>query len=167
MTLPQFFTPPYPVVRLSPKAEARAIRHGFPWVYAGELVMDRRTSNLLPGAFAVLEDSERRPMGVVTVNPQSKIVARVLDQDPGAVIDEDWIAARLGRALAHREALFDAPFYRLVHAEADGFPGVVIDRMGDLAVVQPNAAWSEAMIGALVSALARVTGVTRVVKNGS
>ena len=33
-----------------PKAEARAIRHGFPWVYAGELVMDRRTSALLPGA---------------------------------------------------------------------------------------------------------------------
>lgn len=162
-----FFEPPYPVVRLSPKAEARAIRHGFPWVYAGELVMDRRTSNLLPGAFAVLEDSERRPMGVVTVNPHSKIVARMLDQDPAAVVDEDWIAARLRRALAHREALFPEPFYRLVHAEADGLPGVVIDRMGDLAVVQPNAAWSEAMVGPLVSALARVTGVTRVVKNGS
>ena len=167
MTLSQFFTPPYPVVRLSPKAEARAIRHGFPWVYAGELVMDRRTSNLLPGALAVLEDSDRRAMGVVTVNPQSKIVARILDQDPAAVIDADWVAARLMRALAHRESLFDEPFYRLVHAEADGFPGVVIDRMGDLAVVQPNAAWSEAMINVLVAALQRVTGVTRVVKNGS
>ncbi len=167
MTPQHFFEPPYPVVRLSPKAEARAIRHGFPWVYAGELVMDRRTSSLLPGALAVLEDSERRPMGVVTINPQSKIVARVLDQDPAAVVDEDWIAARLGRALRHREAIFDAPFYRLVHAEADGLPGVVIDRMGDLAVVQPNAAWSEAMVGPLVAALARVTGVSRVVKNGS
>jgi len=167
MTLSQFFTPPYPVVRLSPKAEARAIRHGFPWVYAGELVMDRRTSNLLPGALAVLEDSDRRAMGVVTVNPQSKIVARILDRDPAAVIDADWVAARLMRALAHRESLFDEPFYRLVHAEADGFPGVVIDRMGDLAVVQPNAAWSEAMINVLVAALQRVTGVTRVVKNGS
>ena len=167
MTLPHFFEPPYPVVRLSPKAEARAIRHGFPWVYAGELVMDRRTSSLLPGAFAVLEDSERRPMGVVTVNPRSKIVVRVMDQDPGAVIGEEWIAARIGRALAHREALFEEPFYRLVHAEADGLPGVVIDRMGDTAVVQPNAAWSEALIGPLVAALARVTGVARVVKNGS
>ncbi|TNC50507.1 class I SAM-dependent rRNA methyltransferase [Rubellimicrobium rubrum] len=167
MTLPQFFEPPYPVVRLSPKAEARAIRHGFPWIYAGEMVMDRRTSSLLPGSFAVLEDSERRPMGVVTVNPQSKIVARVLDQDPAAVIDESWIAARLSRALAHREALYDRPFYRLVHAEADGLPGVVIDRMGDLAVVQPNAAWSEAMLGVLVAALTRVTGISQVVKNGS
>lgn len=167
MTIPHFFEPPYPVVRLSPRAEARAIRHGFPWVFAGELVMDRRTSSLLPGALAVLEDGERRPMGVVTVNPRSKIVARVLDQDPGATIGEDWIAARLARALAHRETLFAEPFYRLVHAEADGLPGVVIDRMGDLAVVQPNAAWSEAMIGPLVAALARVTGVARVVKNGS
>lgn len=167
MTPSHFFDPPYPVVRLSPKAEARAIRHGFPWVYAGELVMDRRTSSLLPGALAVLEDSDRRPMGVATVNPQSKIVARMLDPDPAAVIDEDWIAARLARALAHREALFDAPFYRLVHAEADGLPGVIVDRMGDLAVVQPNAAWAEALIGPLVAALARVTGVTRVVKNGT
>jgi 23S rRNA (cytosine1962-C5)-methyltransferase len=158
MTPSHFFEPPYPVVRLSPKAEARAIRHGFPWIYSGELVMDRRTSNLLPGAFAVLEDSERRPMGVVTVNSQSKIVARVLDQDPGVVIDEAWIAARLGRAVAHRKALFGEPFYRLVHAEADGLPGVVIDRMGDLAVVQPNAAWAEAMIGPLVAALVRRDG---------
>lgn len=162
-----FFAPPYPVVRLSPKAEARAVRHGFPWVYAGELVMDRRTSSLLPGALAVLEDSERRPMGVATINPRSKIVARVMDTDAAAVIDEEWIAARLARALAHREALYDVPFYRLVHAEADGLPGVVIDRMGDLAVVQPNAAWAEALIGPLVAALARVAGVARVVKNGA
>ena len=43
-----------PVVRLKPKAEARAIRHGFPWVYADELVTDRRTQGLAPGALAVL-----------------------------------------------------------------------------------------------------------------
>jgi 23S rRNA (cytosine1962-C5)-methyltransferase len=167
MTPSHFFEPPYPVVRLSPKAEARAVRHGFPWIYSGELVMDRRTSSLLPGAFAVLEDAERRPMGVVTVNPQSKIVARVMELAPAAVIDEGWITVRLERALAHRHVMFPEPFYRLVHAEADGLPGVIVDRMGDLAVVQPNAAWSEAMIGPLVAALQKVTGVTQVVKNGS
>lgn len=158
---------PYPVVRLSPKAEARAIRHGFPWAYAGEVVMDRRTSALAPGAFAVLEDAERQPMGVVTVNPASRIVARMLDANPAAVIDDAWVTARLSRALALRERLFDAPVYRLVHAEADGLPGVVIDRMGDLAVVQPNAAWAEALLPVIVSALVRVTGVARVVKNGA
>lgn len=165
MDLAPHMLPPYPVVRLSPKAEARAIRHGFPWVYAGELVMDRRTSSLRPGALAVLEDAERRPLGVVTVNPGSRIVARVLDQDPGAVVGRDWIAGRLRRALALRERLHEAPFYRLVHAEADGLPGVVVDRMGEVAVLQPNAAWAEAMLGPLVAALAEVAGVASVVKS--
>ena len=156
-----------PVVRLKPKAEARAIRHGFPWVYSDELVTDRRTQNLAPGTLAVLEDGERRPLGLVTVNLKSRIVARMLDRDPDAVIDQDWFAARLTRALALRARLFPAPFYRLVHAEADGLPGVVIDRFGDVAVVQPNAAWAEAHLTALVAALVQVTGVSAVVKNGT
>ena len=155
------------VVRLKPKAEARAIRHGFPWVYADELVTDRRTQSLLPGALAVLEDGERRPLGLVTVNVKSKIIARMLDRDPEAVIDESWFATRLVRALDLRERLFDAPYYRLIHAEADGLPGVVIDRFGDAAVIQPNAAWAETHIDALASALRKVTGVTTVIKNGT
>lgn len=158
---------PHPTVRLRPKAEARAIRHGFPWVYADELVTDRRTMALAPGALAVLEDDERRPMGLVTVNVKSRIIARMLDRDPEAVIGPDWFAARLTRALTLRERLYDAPFYRLVHAEADALPGVIIDRFGDLAVIQPNAAWAETHIGALTEALIQVTGVTRVLKNGT
>ncbi|PQV57698.1 SAM-dependent methyltransferase [Defluviimonas denitrificans] len=157
----------YPVIRLRPKADARAVRHGFPWVYADELVTDRRTQGLTPGTIAVLEDAERRAMGVVTINPKSKIIARMLDRDAGAVIDRDWIAARLARALTLRETLFDAPFYRLVHAEADGLPGVIIDRFGEAAVIQPNAAWAEAMIVDLSAALADVTGVTAIVKNAT
>jgi 23S rRNA (cytosine1962-C5)-methyltransferase len=156
-----------PVVRLRPKAEARAIRHGFPWVYADELVLDRRTQGLAAGTLAVLEDTERRPLGLVTVNPASKILCRMLDRDPLAVVDEGWFAARLARALSLRERLYPAPFYRLVHAEADGLPGVVIDRFGDVAVVQPNAAWAEAHLAALVAALVAVTGVVTVIKNGS
>ena len=156
-----------PVVRLRPKAEARALRHGFPWVYGDELVMDRRTQALAPGALAVLEDDERRPLGLVTVNPASKIVARMLDRDPGAVIDQGWLEARLRRALALRERLYFEPFYRLIHAEADGMPGVVIDRFGEAAVIQPNAAWAEAHLPLLVAALRAVTGVRVVVKNGS
>jgi 23S rRNA (cytosine1962-C5)-methyltransferase len=157
----------HPVVRLKPKAEARAIRHGFPWVYVDELVTDRRTQALTSGALAVLEDGERRPLGLVTVNVRSKIIARMLDRDPEAVIDRAWFAARLERALAHRARLYPDPFYRLVHAEADGLPGVVIDRFGDVAVVQPNAAWAEAALSDLVAALVAVTGVATVIKNGS
>jgi 23S rRNA (cytosine1962-C5)-methyltransferase len=171
MTSPSSDDDPAPkgraVVRLKPKAEARAIRHGFPWVYADELVTDRRTQSLAPGALAVLEDGERRPLGLVTVNTKSKIIARMLDRNPEAEIDQSWFEARLARALALRARLFDAPFYRLIHAEADGLPGVVIDRFGDTAVIQPNAAWAEAHLPALVAALQAVTGVTRVVKNGT
>jgi 23S rRNA (cytosine1962-C5)-methyltransferase len=156
-----------PVVRLKPKAEARAIRHGFPWVYADELVTDRRTQGLAPGALAVLEDGERRALGLVTVNVKSKIIARMLDRDAEAVINQAWFEARFQRALAHRARLYPHPFYRLVHAEADGLPGVVIDRFGDVAVVQPNAAWAEAALEPLVAALVAVTGVGSVIKNGS
>lgn len=156
-----------PVVRLKPKAEARAIRHGFPWIYADELVTDRRTQALPPGALAVLEDGERRSLGLVTVNVKSKIIARMLDRDPAAVIDQPWFETRLARALAHRERLYPQPFYRLVHAEADALPGVVIDRFGAIAVVQPNAAWAEAALADLVAALVAVTGVATVIKNGS
>jgi 23S rRNA (cytosine1962-C5)-methyltransferase len=102
---------------------------------------------------------------VVGVNPNSKIIARMLDPDPAAQIDAAWFRARLETALALRARLFPEPFYRLVHAEADGLPGVVIDRFGDVAVVQPNAAWAEARLDALVAALADLTGVSTVVKN--
>ena len=159
--------PDLPTVRLTPKAEARAIRHGFPWVYANELVTDRRTRNLTAGTIARLEDAGRVAMGIVTVNPASRIICRMLDQDPDAVINQDWLAARLRRALAHRARLYDAPYYRLIHAEADALPGVIIDRFGDLAVVQPNAAWADAMITPLVAALQDVTGVQTVIMNGT
>lgn len=158
---------PLPIVRLRPNAKPQVIRHGFPWVFANEVVMDRRTKGLSHGGLVVLEDAERKPLGLGTINPKSKIAVRMLDRDPEAVVDEAWFADRIGRALAHRERLYNAPFYRLVHAEADGLPGVVIDRFGDVAVVQPNAAWAERQIEALVAALVDVTGCTTVIKNGT
>ena len=157
----------FPIVRLKPKADARAIRHGAPWVYADALVTDRRTRALDPGSIAILEDANRQPLGLVAVNPGSKIVARMLDRDPSAKIDAAWVKARLGQALAHRSRLFPDPFYRLVHAEADGLPGVIIDRFGDAAVLQPNAAWAERHLDLLVAAVQDVTGVSTIVKSAS
>jgi 23S rRNA (cytosine1962-C5)-methyltransferase len=154
-----------PTVRLMPKANARAIRHGAPWVYANELVIDRRTKNLAPGTLARLEDAERQPLGIVAVNPASKIAARMLDQDPEAQIDQSWFEAHITRALALRSQLYLDPYYRLIHAEADGLPGVVVDRFGDTCVIQPNAAWADVLIEPLCAALIKVTGVTNVLKN--
>jgi 23S rRNA (cytosine1962-C5)-methyltransferase len=155
-----------PVIRLRPKSKPQAIRHGFPWVFADEAVLDRRTKALPAGGFAVLEDAERRPLGLVTVNPVSKIIGRVMDLDPDAQIDGAWLRAKLTRALEMRSRLYDEPFYRLVHAEADGLPGLIVDRFGDSVVMQPNAAWSDNMAAEIADALIEVVGVTTVIANG-
>ena len=157
----------YPTVRLRPKDPARAIRFGAPWVFADTLVMDRRTRAIPPGSMVVLEDAERATLGLGAFNAGSKIAVRLMDTDPAAVIDQAWLTARLARALSLREHLFDAPFYRLVHAEADGLPGVIIDRFGDTLVIQPNAAWAEAMISDLAAVAIQMTGAANVYKNAS
>ena len=156
-----------PFVRLMPKADVRAIRHGFPWVYSNEVVLDRRTKNLAPGSIVMLQDAERRDLAIATINSNSKITCRVLERDPGIQIDRNWLMERIRTALAHRERLYDTPFYRLIHAEADGFPGVIVDRFGDVAVFQPNAAWADAMAGDIAQSLVEIIGVSTVVLNGS
>jgi len=154
-------------VRLKPKANARAIRHGAPWVYANEVVTDRRTKALEPGTLAELVDADQKSLGLVAVNPNSKIFCRMLDRNPDTGVDVAWFARRFQSALNLRARLFDAPYYRLVHAEADGLPGLVIDRFGDCCVVQPNAAWLDVRLPALTEALIEVTGATLVLKNAS
>jgi 23S rRNA (cytosine1962-C5)-methyltransferase len=94
-------------------------------------------------------------------------MARLLDPNPDAVIDQPWFEARIARALHLRDRLYDEPYYRLVHAEADGLPGVIIDRFDDTCVIQPNAAWAEAMLDPLCAALITVTGIKNVLKNAS
>lgn len=159
--------PSFPIVRLKPKTDARNIRWGFPWVYANEIVTDRRSKAIAAGSIALLQDGDQRDLALVTVNPASRIFARVLDRDLTADIGGDWIAAKLATALAHRDRMFAEPFYRLIHAEADGLPGVIIDRFGDVAVIQPNAAWADVRIEAFADALVSVVGVQTVIMNGS
>lgn len=156
-----------PTVRLKPKANARALRHGALWAYESDLVTDRRTKALAPGTLAVLEDAGRTPLGLAAINPQSKIMARILDRDPAAQIDRDWFAQKLSAASSLRTRLFDAPYYRLIHAEADGLPGVILDRFGDIGVLQPNAAWAEQHLDDLAEAVREVTGITTLLKNAS
>ncbi len=156
-----------PIVRLKPKAAAKAIRHGFPWIYDNELVLDRRTKSIAPGTIVQLQDAERQFLGWAAFNPLSKIPARVLDRDPQAVVDDEWMQRAVARALALRDMVFDAPYYRLIHAEADGFPGLIVDRFDDVFVVQPNAAWIENRLDHLVTALVEVAGARVIVKNAS
>ena len=160
-------TAPLPIIRLRPNAAARAIRFGFPWVYDNELVMDRRSRKIEAGTLGILQDADRNDLGLVAINPNSKIVARVLDSNINTTIDVDWFRCKFQRALDMRSRLFDRPFYRLIHAESDGLPGVIIDRFDDHFVVQPNAAWADRLLDALVDALVDVTGARVVIKSAS
>ncbi|MEM9318575.1 MAG: class I SAM-dependent methyltransferase [Pseudomonadota bacterium] len=155
------------VLRLKPKADARRIRHGHPWAWSDELVLDRRARALPDGAVAILEDAGRTPMATGIASVAGKIGFRVLDADPAAAIDADWLRAKIGRALALRERLYAAPFYRLIHAEGDGLPGLIVDRFGDVLVMQPNLGWLAAREELLADLLVSVTGARVIVRNAT
>lgn len=141
-----------PVVRLS-VGRSKRVRQGHPWVYSNEIEMSEATKRLAPGIVAELIDAGGERLGVVTFNPHSLIAARLLSRDPDAAIDAAFIEARLDAALALRDALYDTPHYRLVHAEADGLPGLIVDRLGDVFVAQLNSAGMERLSGAIAAAL--------------
>ena len=156
-----------PVLRLKPKADARRIRHGHPWAWADELVLDRRSKAVPDGTVAVLEDGARAPLGTGVASVGAKIGFRLLDRDPGAAIDAAWLRDRLAAALAFRTQLYPEPFYRLVHAEGDGLPGLIVDRFGDMLVMQPNLRWLEDRAELLAELLVEVTGAATVIRNGT
>src|SRR5207237_6586566 len=92
-------------------------------------------------------------IGVATFNPHTLIAARLLARAPDARVDVAFFADRLTRALALRERIVDVPFYRLVHAEADGLPGLIIDRYGAAIALQANTAGMEGLTPLLLEAL--------------
>ena len=158
---------PFPVLRLKPKVDARRIRHGHPWAWADDLVLDRRSRNIAPGLLVILEDAERAPLGVGVATVEARIGFRMLDRDTDALIDDDWLGAKLKAALDLRARTHEAPFYRLVHAEGDGLPGLIVDRFGDTLVMQPNAVWLEERLDSLAALLQAQTGARSIVKNAT
>ncbi|MEM7060384.1 MAG: class I SAM-dependent rRNA methyltransferase [Pseudomonadota bacterium] len=154
-----------PIVKIRP-GKGRRFAEGAPWLFADEIAMDRRTKALEPGTLVRLIQADR-DCGIAAFNPQSRIAARVLDTDPIAKIDQHWLSERLRKAQALRQRLFEAPFYRLVHAEGDSLPGVIVDRFGDAVVLQPNAAWADRMQEALIGAISEVTGAKTIVVNAT
>ncbi len=142
-------------VTLRPEAHRRLLQ-GHPWVYSNEIVMDAPAKAIAPGSVVRLLRADGQGLALAFFNPHPLIAARVLTRDLEATIDADFFAARLARARALRERLYGRPFYRLVHAEADGFPGTVVDRFGDLLVAQVNCAGMESLLPALLEAFERV-----------
>ena len=144
-----------PTVQLMPGGHRRAVA-GHPWVFSNEIRMDAAAKALAPGTLVRLVAEHGEAIGIASFNPHSLIAARLIGRAPEARIDAAFLAERLRRALRLREMLVPAPFYRLVHAEADGLPGLVIDRYGEALVLQANSAGMEALTPLLIEALEMV-----------
>jgi 23S rRNA (cytosine1962-C5)-methyltransferase len=141
-----------PTLRLRP-GEGRRLRAGSPWVFSNEIAMKPDYRLMAPGGLVRIEGDDGARFGTFMFNPHSLIAARLLDRDPDAAIDLDWLRARLREAIALRKRVCGSTFHRLVHAEADRLPGLVIDRYGDVAVLQANTAGMDRLTPLLVEAL--------------
>ncbi len=140
-------------LRLLAKADRR-VRLGHAWVFSNEVdIAATPLASFEPGELAELTDMRRNPIGIVYVNPRALICARVISRDVRATIDARWFAARIRRALALREHVFAAPYYRLLYGESDGTPGIVLDRYGDVCVAQLNTAGALALREPFLQAL--------------
>lgn len=143
-----------PVLRVKEREERR-VKSGHPWVYSNEIALDAEAKAIAPGSLVRLVDSKNEVVGIGSFNPHSLIAAR-LWSNKLATVDAGFLVGRLRAALALRERCFSSPYYRLVHAEADGMPGFIIDRYADVLCVQANTAGAERLLPDLLSALADV-----------
>ena len=146
----------FPVLILK-RNEQRRLAAGHLWIYSNE-VDTRKTplSGFEPGSLAAIQSSVGKTLGIGYVNPHSLICARLLTRRPRIEIDAAFYERRLRSALQLRESLFEHPNYRLVYGESDGLPGLVIDRYGDVLVVQITTAGMEAVRELLLDILNRV-----------
>ena len=129
------------------------MRNGAPWVFSNEIVMDASSKKLSPGTLVTLStEDDGAVLGTGYFNPKSLIAVRLLTRT-NAKIDGAFFQEKLQRALRLRERFYTEPFYRLVHAEADGLPGLVIDRFRDVCVVQITTSGMERLCDVLLGAL--------------
>ena len=99
--------------------------------------------------------------GYVLAEGHNRMSGRAADllADPAVEIGAEFLAGRLRAALQWRERLFSAPFYRLIHAEADGLGGLILDRFGDTVVVQITTAGMERLRAPLLVFAAALSGL--------
>jgi 23S rRNA (cytosine1962-C5)-methyltransferase len=151
-----------PRVFLLPGHDKR-VGFGHPWAYSNEIRVDAAAKATLPGALVQLVRVDGKFVATGTFNPKTLIAFRAFSRDADATIDRAFFARRLRAALALRERMFPKPYYRLVHAEADGLPGLIVDRYGDVCVLQAGTAGIEAMTPEILAALDEALGPRAVV----
>jgi 23S rRNA (cytosine1962-C5)-methyltransferase len=152
----------HPLIKLRPK-EGRRARGGAPWIFSNEVVMDAAAKCLPAGSIVNVQGDDGVAFGTGYFNPASLIAIRLLDPKADCDIGVAFFSSALRRALARRTAFYDAPYYRLVHAEGDGLPGLAIDRFDDLCSVQVTTAGMENLTPVLLEALDEVLSPKTVV----
>ncbi len=147
--------PTLPRVTLKP-GHVQPIWTGHPWVYAQ--AVERVEGGARPGDEVVVTDPRGQFLGRGFYSPSSAIAVRVLTRDPDRPLDGRFFRDKIAEARDHRRTLNlpsdETNAYRLVHAEGDGLPGLVIDVFDDACVVQATtlgmklreALWLEAWI---------------------
>jgi 23S rRNA (cytosine1962-C5)-methyltransferase len=119
------------------RGREKPVGNRHPWIFSGAVA--RIEGRVDDGDLIYVADSHGGYLATGYLNRRSQIVVRLLTWDAGEVVDADFWRGRLERAIAGRESLASSQTtnaYRLVHAEADGLPGLVVDRYGDWLVVQ-------------------------------
>ncbi len=145
-----------PPLRLR-RGEDRRLRAGHLWVFSNEV--DNESTPLLdlaPGALVRVLSDRDQFIGYAYVNPHALICARILSRSPVQPPDRSLFEHRLRVALALRERLYTAPYYRWVFGESDGLPGLVLDRYGEIVVGQIATAGMEALRSEMEAAVCTV-----------
>ncbi len=141
-------------LHLKPGREKSLLRR-HPWVFSGSI--DRLEGEAQSGETVQISSADGTRLALGAFSPQSQIAARVWSFDPGVAVDPGFFRTRLGLALQLRQqvaSLGETTACRLVNAEADGLPGVIVDRYSEYLVCQFLSAGAELHRGALVAALA-------------
>jgi 23S rRNA (cytosine1962-C5)-methyltransferase len=123
-------------INLKPGREKSLLNH-HPWIFGGAVA--RVSGHTQPGDVVNVRDARGEFLARGYYNPASQIVVRALTWQPDEEIDRAFWRARLRGALNRRQRLaFDGntDTYRLVFAESDGLPGLIVDRYGDWLVLQ-------------------------------
>jgi 23S rRNA (cytosine1962-C5)-methyltransferase len=128
-------------VRLTKKGED-ALRSGMPWIYASDVIDSSEPLLAPPGSLVAIETQKGQRLGTGYFNAKSQIACRVLTLG-NERIDAAFFKNRIGHAMASRDRMIGVPYYRAVHSEADGLPGLLIDRFGDALAVQTGTAGME------------------------
>ncbi len=144
------------IVVVKPEA-VKKLRNQYPWLYADEIAELR--GDAAAGALVELREPRGDFIARAFFNPASHIRARVLTQDPAEKINRAFFETRIARAVAARvDAVGGTNAARLVHAEADQLPGLIVDRFADTLVAQFRNAGVERFRSEIVQALKKTTG---------